>query len=318
MIEPSKEDVKQLQLFKTDTIANMGIVSVSIIQDVREYTAKLTEKIAKSIDTKPYYAKIEQYLIKNYGNMYNMYKKQITDAFNKSGVLQKSLVENALSETIKWKPSKLYETLPDTKEFKITNSILDRKSVLKRNKILSDRVTKIIADGFDKGESISKIQRKLDIEFGFRDELGRITDKSKALIKSGKFSHKNGHIYQTYRIARTETMRMAAIQANRIFDELDMTDKRQKMLAYIDKRTREQSIQMNGQLSNSRGEFQYPDGNWYRHGTAPARWSINDRESTVIVFLRDEENQSETIHSFEADRNIEDQKKVKAMNKKSK
>ena len=50
-------------------------------------------------------------------------------------------------------------------------------------------------------------------------------------------------------------------------------------------RARTQSRDMDKQISNAKGEFLYPDSKYYRLGTAPARWSINDREVVVIVLL---------------------------------
>ena len=46
---------------------------------------------------------------------------------------------------------------------------------------------------------------------------------------------------------------------------------------------------MNGQISNAKGEFLYPDSKYYRLGTAPAQWCINDRETCTIVFLTEKE-----------------------------
>ena len=64
------------------------------------------------------------------------------------------------------------------------------------------------------------IQKKVDIIMGFKNSQGRLTDKSKKLIESGKFAHRNGSIYETYRIARTEVMRMNAFAKYDQFDEL--------------------------------------------------------------------------------------------------
>ena len=98
---------------------------------------------------------------------------------------------------------------------------------------------------------------------GFRDAQGRLTDKSKKLIESGKFAHRNGSIYETYRIARTEVMRMNAFAKYDQFLELrkKYPNVRLKLLATIDDRTRPQSINMNNQISNPMGLFLYPPPN---------------------------------------------------------
>ena len=126
---------------------------------------------------------------------------------------------------------------------------------------------------------------------GFRDAQGKITDKSKALIEAGKFTHRNGSIYETYRIARTEVMRMNAFAKYDQFEELRKRypNARLKLIATLDDRTRPQSREMNGQISNAKGEFLYPDAKYYRLGTAPAQWCINDRETCTIVFLDNKE-----------------------------
>jgi len=150
------------------------------------------------------------------------------------------------------------------------------------------KITKIIADGRNDGLAIKDIQKKVDIVMGFRDAQGRLTDKSKKLIESGKFAHRNGSIYETYRIARTEVMRMNAFAKYDQFLELRKTygDRvRLKLISTIDGRERSQSALMNGYISNPMGMFLYPDGKYYRLGTAPARYAINDRETQVIVFL---------------------------------
>ena len=68
---------------------------------------------------------------------------------------------------------------------------------------------------------------------------------------------------------------------------------RLKLISTIDGRERSQSALMNGYISNSMGMFLYPDGKYYRLGTAPARYSINDRETQVIVFLDSNEVQEQ-------------------------
>ena len=93
-------------------------------------------------------------------------------------------------------------------------------SILKRSKRLAFRTTGIIKKSIDKGFSIQKTTKLLDIEFGFRDRQGKTTRKTLKLLKTGRLTRTNGHIYQTYRIARTESMRMASIQSNKKFTDL--------------------------------------------------------------------------------------------------
>lgn len=283
MKQPSKKLINETLQKEYNRIAQMNKVSISILSTIRKYIDNLLPKIAKS--ESKLYKQLDAYLIKQYGDLYSQYRVQILNALNESGIEQKHLLEATLKEPIQLAAPILYKTLPNTEPFKITNRILSEKSILKRSKILSKRVTNIIASNFDKGNSIQQIQKKIDIELGFRDVQGVLTQKSRALIKEGKFAHANGVLYQNYRIARTEVHRMASIQQYEIFQDLKRDDKRLKLISVLDKRTRQQSAQMNNQISNKKGEFKYPDGKYYRLGYAPARWSINDRETSVIVFI---------------------------------
>lgn len=288
MKQPSKKLVKETLEKEYDRIAEMSKVSVNILSVVRGYIYTVIPKIAKSEKPNQYYKQLDAYLVLQYGNLYYQYKSQIIKALNESAIEQRHLIEMTLHEPVKYKAITLYKTLPRTEPFKITNKILAEKSILKRSKILSERVTKIIANGFDKGSSIQKIQTKIDIELGFRDAQGVVTQKAINLIKQGKFAHTNGVIYQNYRIARTEVHRMASIQQYEVYDSLERDDKRLKMLSVLDKRTRPQSSQMNGQISDKDGYFTYPDGKKYRLGFQPMQWLIMDRETSVVVFTDDD------------------------------
>ena len=64
---------------------------------------------------------------------------------------------------------------------------------------------------------------------------------------------------------------------------------RLRLKAVIDGRERAQSKAMDGFISDEKGAFIYPDGKYYKLGTAPARWSINDRETSYFVFLNENE-----------------------------
>lgn len=299
MLRPSDLKINEVRKREIDRIAKLNRVSVDVIGKVRKKVSDIIRQAAKSQSRERYYKEIERYLEANYGKMYERYKEEILNSLNESGIEQRYLIETALGQRINWKKNNLYQTLPNTAPFKYTRHVLSNRAVSIRNKRLAKRVTKQIAEGFDRGESIANIQKRLDIEFGYRDKAGRITQKARNLIKQGKFAHANGHIYQTYRIARTETMRMANIQAKQAYQDLDMPDKRLQMLAVIDSRTRQQSIEMNGQISREDGKFKYPNGFYYFHGEAPARWSINDRETTVTIFLTDKKQGNYNPESVE-------------------
>lgn len=285
MKQPSKKDIEKQQRETYVSIAEITAYTTAVILEVRKYVKKFLPDIQKSLKREIYYKQIEQHIIKEYAKMFQGVKQNLINTLNKSGKSELKLAEKTLGSAIS--TLKAYKALPATKAFQVTNRILSTKSILMRNKILAARVTGIIEEGVANGNSIQKIQRALDIEFGYRDGAGRLTEKGLNLIKQGKFAHKNGHIYETYRIARTEAMRMRHIQQYEIFDSLDRDDKRLKLIAVIDSRTRQQSIDMNNQISNKNGEFKYPDGQYYRLGEQPVKWLANDRETAAIVFINE-------------------------------
>ena len=244
--------------------------------------------------------KIEKFIIAEYGVMFTDFKGMIVEGLNASGIEQRYLAQLALGQNIKWNKAKLYKEIPKTDPFKITNSILSQKSVLRRDKILARRVSTIIADNLDKGlkRSIQETTKLVEIELGFRDKKGRMTLETLNALKSGKFSQTNGHFYRAYRISRTEQLRMASIQANNVTAELQTNydDVRLKMISKIDSRTRLQSRQMNGQISRKDLKFKYPNGKYYKHGQQPVQWLVMDREATSPIFIDD--NRSREVQNF--------------------
>lgn len=286
MIEPSDKDIKKEKQSELDKIAETNAKCVAGYQAIRK-------TVFNNIPEGDL-IKINKYVYTEYGKVYTGLKGMIIDALNDAKDKNVKLVEKLLDESLP--PARHYEVIPKTPAFKWTNRVFTEKSVSIRSQKAADAITKIIADGRNDGLAIKDIQKKIDIVMGFRDAQGRYTDKSKKLIEAGKFTHRNGSIYETYRIARTEVMRMNAFA--KYDDFLDLRKRygdrvRLKLISTIDGRERSQSALMNGYISNPMGMFLYPDGKYYRLGTAPARWCINDRETQVIVFLNDKEVQAQ-------------------------
>jgi len=287
MLEPSENDIKKEKQSELDMIANANAKCVAGYQIIRQYIFDNLEKA--EIEAMNKYIKVE------YGKIYGGLKQLIIDGLNEAKVKNVEVVEKLLDLNLR-KP-KLYKTLPKTPAFKYTNAVFTKKSVSVRSKKAADTITKIIADGRNEGLALVDIQKKIDVVMGFRDKRGVITKKAKALIESGKFTHRNGSIYETYRIVNTELARMNAIAKYEQLKDLnkEFDNCRLKLKAILDKlpsgkwRTRPQSRAMNGFISDSKGRFIYPDGRYYHLGSAPARWSINDRESSYFVFLNDNE-----------------------------
>ena len=281
MKQPSDRDIKALRRKYNELIAQAQAKCICDFQAVRAY---VFNELSNLKENDALYQELETYIINRYNSMFLQLKTDIIENYNQAGIIETNFAENTMGERLHFEPA-LVAVLPETKPFKITNRILAEKSILKRCIKMTNQVTQAIADSFAKGSSIQAVQRKIDIIMGFRNIDGRINERAKALIVQGKFSHRNGHIYQTYRIARTETMRMAHIRQYEIFEGVERDDKRLKLYAVLDSRTRWQSAAMHGQISDKRGWFKYPDGVYYRLGEQPKQWVINDRETTAVVFL---------------------------------
>ena len=281
MLEPSENEIKREKQAELDQIANANAQCVAAYQVIRKNIFDNLE--AAEIEA------MNKYITVEYGKVYTGLKQIIIDGLNEAKVKNVEVVEKLLDLPLK-KP-KLYKTLPNTPAFKYTNAVFTRKSVSARSKKAANAITKIIADGRNNGTALIDIQKKIDIVMGFRDKQGVITPKSKKLIEMGKFTHRNGSIYETYRIANTELARMNAIAKFEQFRDTVKNYKncRLKLKAIIDGRERPQSRAMHGFISDEKGRFIYPDGRYYHLGAAPARWSINDRETSYFVFLNDAE-----------------------------
>lgn len=281
MLEPSENDIKREKQAELDQIANANARCVAAYQTIRQ-------NIFDNLETAEIQA-MNKYIVTEYGKVYTGLKQIILDGLNEAKVKNVEVVEKLLNLNLR--QPKLYKTLPKTPAFKYTNAVFTRKSVSIRSKRAADRITKIIADGRNNGAALVDIQKKIDVVMGFRDKRGVITKKAKMLIEQGKFAHRNGSIYETYRIANTELARMNAIAKYEQFNDLqsEFNNCRLRLKAVIDDRTRPQSRAMNGFISDEKGRFIYPDNRYYKLGTAPARWSINDRETSYFVFLNDEE-----------------------------
>lgn len=281
MLEPSKRDIDREKQAELNQIANANAKCVAAYQVIRQ-------NIFDSLETAEIEA-MNKYITVEYGKVYTGLKQIIIDGLNEAKVKNAEIVAKLLDLPLK--QPKLYKTLPNTPAYKYTNAVFTRKSVSVRSKRAANAITKIIADGRNNGTALVDIQKEIDIVMGFRDKRGVITPKAKKLIEMGKFTHRNGSIYETYRIANTELARMNAIAKFEQFRDLKKiySNCRLKLISEIDDRTRPQSRAMDGFVSDEKGRFIYPDGRYYHLGSAPARWSINDRETSYLVFLNDNE-----------------------------
>ena len=122
--------------------------------------------------------------------------------------------------------------------------------------------------------------------------LGLIQGKGVRKTASKIKTTLEGSISSAERIARTETHRNMTTGEYLAYEDtkVQLGDRVQRMIiAVLDARTREQSLQVNQRIANEEG-FLYPDGNRYPipGNTGRPDWDINDRE-TVIQMIDDEQ-----------------------------
>ena len=287
MKKPTEKELKKVFDSERARLASINMASFNSIDEVRLYVKKRLKKLLKSPSRKRTRS-LEAFITAKYMKMFENIENELIASYNASIVEQAWLAEKALKTTLDL-GLKPISTFPKTKAFSITNKVLNEKAVAIRSKKMAKRVSAIIANAVEKGYGVDKTSRLLDTEFGFRDKRGKINDLTLKQLKSGRITRTNGHFAQTYRIARTESMRMSSIAGYQTFDELSLTnDKtRMRLLAHVDTRTRAQSLSMNNQISDKDGKFLYPDGSRYRLGSPdmPPQWSINDRETSYVVFI---------------------------------
>ena len=296
--EPTKKQVQEVKDRELKRLSQINSQNFQDIYEARNYTNSKVEYILAGSTL--WYKKIEKKLTDTYKNLFNRTRDELVNSYNLSNKETMYLSESALGSTIKWNKQRVYKQLPRTQEFNVTNRILNEKAISVRSKKMAKEITTLIEQSNKKGYSVEKTTKLLDIKFGYRNKDGKINRKALKLLKAGRISHTNGHFYTTYRIARTESMRMSSISNNLLADELRLKgyDNRLKMLSKIDSRTREQSIEMNGDISTPNFTFKYPNGQFYKHGLAPAKYSINDRETTHTVFANNDKENSRLYTDF--------------------
>jgi hypothetical protein len=127
-----------------------------------------------------------------------------------------------------------------------------------------------IVSGVEQGMSLPNINKQLDINLGYRDSKGVWIDKPEL---------RRGQQYRTRRILRTEINRMRSIaETDQWLNSQDIVPSKLQWLATLDDRTRPQSAQMDGQISNKNAEFRFPNGIVARQGkSGVAAFEVNDR-----------------------------------------
>lgn len=156
-------------------------------------------------------------------------------------------------------------------------SKLDNNTLLvaDRNRSIN-AIYNTIRDGVLRGQSLQKINRRIDIVLGYRDS------------KTGKLIAKpidyKGDLYKRMRVLRTEVGRIRSLSDtdNWLNAQAQGISSSLVYQAVHDDRTRPQSAAMDGQVANNEGKFRYPDGRYYyQRASGNPRWDIHDRCYTI-------------------------------------
>ncbi len=141
----------------------------------------------------------------------------------------------------------------------------------------------IIVTGVQQGESLTKINKSLDIKLGFRDSEGQwVKDPTKRVRQQ----------YETRRILRTEIGRMRSdAETDQWVNQQSVVESDLTWLSTLAKNSRRQSVEMDGDTANKNGEFVFPNGVVARQGHGGAQYDINDQ---CTVYNADPEYPSET------------------------
>lgn len=156
--------------------------------------------------------------------------------------------------------------------------IIKRISSYKNGNELFETPLEKIAKERLKKDGIVKIRRAITQGLISGESINKMSARIKTAI--------NGSYYDAVRIATTEAHR---VTEQGIQDQYDQAKEngieiRKQLLATLDDRTREQSADMDLQISDEDGRFEYPDGNYYYPGnTGNPAWDINDRERSIEI-----------------------------------
>jgi hypothetical protein len=171
------------------------------------------------------------------------------------------------------------------------NAFINNMDILSDSEQLSNRrrqdalkITNAIKTGIKQNQTLRQVTREVDRVIGFRTADGQLTELAKRKLDAGELVLSRGEIYQSSRIARTEMHSVrSASQTDAMLRAQDQGyEMRLQKVSVLDDRTRPQSVSMDGQISNEKGQFRYPDGVYYYMGQQPAQWRINDRGSASM------------------------------------
>jgi hypothetical protein len=156
--------------------------------------------------------------------------------------------------------------------------IMDTQEMTMRRKQATKQIYRTILNGVENGLSQEKINKNIEIDLGYRDgQTGKFIESKKAM---------RGQAYKTKRLIRTEVNRIRNdASRDQWLNEQDIVKSKYQAVETLDNRTRRQSIIMDGDFSNSKGEFKYPgSAGWHFLGRSGiAKYDVNDRGTAISV-----------------------------------
>lgn len=145
-----------------------------------------------------------------------------------------------------------------------------------------NKIESSLIEGLNKGQSVAVTARNI------KDIFVKLEVVNKKTMVSGGYT-------EARRIARTETNRLLNLGRTQAYKHARRTGKKigvrfQRIMdAVLDKRTRPQSAQMDGQVADAKGFFTYPGGllSDTPGNTGVAAFDIQDRETTRQEMIND-------------------------------
>ncbi len=203
-------------------------------------------------------------------------KKIYAEEYNTAYMQAKYAVENqGISKGYKFKlPNYKDKQFKEARDYALSKLMSKSKMTTGRNLNVA-QLEDIIVSGVQQGQSLTKINKNLDIKMGFRDTNGKwVKDVSK----------RKGQQYETQRILRTEISRIRkSADTDQWINQQDIVESKLQLVETLDDRTRQQSISMDGNYANKEGKFLFPSDWHYAGQSGVAKYDINDRSTTINI-----------------------------------
>jgi hypothetical protein len=154
------------------------------------------------------------------------------------------------------------------------SKLMNKSKMVTGRNLNINQLNDIIVTGVQQGHSLTRINKDMDIILGFRDDKGKWV-KDPTLRKRQQ--------YETQRTLRTEVLRMrSTAETDQWINQQEIVPSKLQLVETLDNKTRNQSVQMDGQIADKDGNFIYPNGVVApAHRSGVAEYDINDRAVTI-------------------------------------